>query len=445
MTCAICVILNLIPFVICTKSGIGTWIKTFKIFGIKEYIISNYEQMRNCKVYTDENTKESIECQYIKKTIICEDNKKDVVNYEWVNLPKNMIFIFDEAHKCKNKKSQNSKLLSSLAKIDYAYILLLSATLFDLPNFFPIFADVFKIQYTKTKMNTMLQINKILYPEYAARLNKYELNDFMKENIVVKYYEMKDVTNRHDIYNEYNIFAKIDKLNEQKKIPRKNAFGNLDRQISELTKIPIVINSVKQYLENNMSVAIFANYTETLNILAEHFNTTHIINGEQSNEDKIKYASDFCNDLSLIVICNIKSGGTSISLHDQIGKRKKVSIILPSYSAQDLKQGLGRIHRANGKTDVLQEIIFCDLETDTKVSNIVEVKMNNIEQLNNGYSWEKYKIDFDNTKNNNYTFLDISQENNIERNKDYAFLDISQEDSMERNKDYVFLDISQDD
>ena len=62
----------------------------------------------------------------------------------------------------------------------------------------------------------------------------------------------------------------------------------------------------------------------------------------------------------------------------------RVSIISPTWSAQDLIQVLGRIHRAMGKSDCLQQILFCKGTIEESVGNIIKSKINNIRIFNDG-------------------------------------------------------------
>jgi superfamily II DNA or RNA helicase len=146
-----------------------------------------------------------------------------------------------------------------------------------------------------------------------------------------------------------------------------------------------------KYLANSKSVVIFVNFTETIRQLALKLDCKCIIWGSQSLMERSKAIDDFCSDKSRIIICNVRSGNCGISLHDTIGTFPRVSIISPTWSAQDLMQALGRIHRAMGKTDCEQLIIFCKGTIEESVGNIIKQKINNIRMFNDGE--KKLKID----------------------------------------------------
>ena len=102
----------------------------------------------------------------------------------------------------------------------------------------------------------------------------------------------------------------------------------------EIFKIPTFVELAKDYLENGFSIAIFVNYTVTLELLAKEFNTTSIIKGGQNMTDRDKIIQDFQDNKSRIIICNIRAGGIGISLHDVNGNHPRVALISPTYSQQ---------------------------------------------------------------------------------------------------------------
>jgi hypothetical protein len=94
--------------------------------------------------------------------------------------------------------------------------------------------------------------------------------------------------------------------------------------------------------------------------------------------------ADFQDDSHHIMLCQIQSGGVGVSLHDTHGKRPRSSLICPTYSAIDLKQALGRIHRAGAKSKAVQRIIFAADSIEETVMRRVKAKLKNIETLNDG-------------------------------------------------------------
>ena len=100
---------GLTPFIICPKSVIKSWIDVANDFNIKIFGISNYELLKENKYY-NENL-EKIDFQYMEK-IVVNDKETNIFLF-----PQDVIVIFDEAHRCKNYKSETSNLLLSIKKV----------------------------------------------------------------------------------------------------------------------------------------------------------------------------------------------------------------------------------------------------------------------------------------------------------------------------------------
>ena len=66
------------------------------------------------------------------------------------------------------------------------------------------------------------------------------------------------------------------------------------------------------------------------------------------------------------------------------GEFPRHSIISPSYSAINLVQALGRIHRAEGKTPCIQKIVFAAGTIEERCCQRVQAKLDNLDLLNDG-------------------------------------------------------------
>jgi hypothetical protein len=84
------------------------------------------------------------------------------------------------------------------------------------------------------------------------------------------------------------------------------------------------------------------------------------------------------------MIANLAAGNAGVSLHDLIGNHPRGSIISPSYSAINLLQALGRCHRAEGKTTVIQKILFAAGTIEEEACKRVQSKLQNLDALNDG-------------------------------------------------------------
>jgi hypothetical protein len=81
----------------------------------------------------------------------------------------------------------------------------------------------------------------------------------------------------------------------------------------------------------------------------------------------------------------IPAGAASISLHDLNGNYPRHTLINPSYSAINTLQALGRCHRVNGKTPVIQRFFFAEcVEIEQKMRQRVNLRLANLDCLNDG-------------------------------------------------------------
>jgi len=116
----------------------------------------------------------------------------------------------------------------------------------------------------------------------------------------------------------------------------------------------------------------------------QRLKTKCIITGKINKKEVQKNIEMFQNDKERIIICNIKAGGIGISLHDINGIYQRISLISPCYSAVDLVQVLGRIHRAGSKSIAIQKLIFCAGTVEEEINKKVQKKIQNIQTINDG-------------------------------------------------------------
>lgn len=389
----ICKTLNLTPIVICPKNVVNNWINVLEKFKVKYLMVVNYELISRGK-YMHKNAK--LVSPYIN--IINKDRR---IKYEW-SIDPNVIFIFDEVHRCKYLSTMNAKLLLA-AKETNNKILMLSATVVEKPTEFAIFAYILgfslslkllvdwikKLSTPAKTIHTMLYNNKT--PK-AARLTINELGDkFPDTQITADTYTMKD---SNEISKEYDKIAKKIKQFKEEGDKSKFIIAKLQTEFRniELLKIPTFIELTNDYLENNFSVVIFVNYTDTLKILAKKLNTDVLIYGGQSAKEREININKFQSDKARIIIANIKAGGIGISLHDINGKHPRVALISPTQSATNLIQALGRIYRSGAKSKSLQRIIFAANTPEDDISKMLFRKLSNLSLLNDG-DLESYYID----------------------------------------------------
>lgn len=386
---AVCKEMNLIPLIITPKSVLGEWKYICKLFNVSPIGIINYEMLKNGNYYNEEGKKE--------ETPFMEIGKNGEFKWKFQN-PEKILVIFDEAHKCKNKKSLNGKLLYSLKNI--TKILLLSATLADKPDNFELYGYMLgfydSMRKAKNWMNGILLeeqnskekniLHKKIFPSKGSKMTLEDIGDkFPQNQISAECYNLSK-KDENEINKECEIIIK-----EYENIKNKGNSTSLvkilrARQKIELIKVPIIIDLINKYLDLNRSVVVFVNFTDTLSTIKKELEKENIkysfIEGSQNTEQRKKNIDDFQSNINRVILCMVQAGGQSINLHDTNGKYPRISIISPSFSSIELKQALGRIYRTGTKSPVLQRLIFCSNTKEEAICENIRKKLKFMSILN---------------------------------------------------------------
>lgn len=391
VACAAAQYLGLDIIVLTPKSVIPSWYKAAKYFAIKCFAI-NYEQYRSGKLS---------EYLTLRKT----DDGKD--HYRWQTTEKQLL-IFDEAHRCKNEKTLNSKMLRA-AKRSKSPTLALSATIADnplhlyslglvlglfddYPSFWNwaykhgVYKSFFGVEFNP-KPEFLQKIHQQLFPAKGSRIRIADLGDAFPDNLIITdSYDMN--SNAKKIQSAYRkMDGELQRLYATKEKDKGSSILTeilRARQEIELLKVPTIIEMAEDLIEEGNSIAIFVNFKETISVLSQKLKCDCIIDGSITGEQREKNIEAFQSDQSRIILCNIKAGGVGISLHDLNGTYPRVSLISPTNSAVDLVQALGRIHRAGAKSKAIQRLLFCAGTIEEEIAQNVSAKIQNIALINDG-------------------------------------------------------------
>lgn len=396
---AMCKFLKLRPIIICPKAIIHTWKEVAKLFNVEPEFIVNYETMKMGNYYSSAGDR--IKCPYIDLI-----NENDNISYKW-SVTKNNIFIFDEVHKCAERRTRNSELLFS-AKESNIPIVMLSATIADRPERFMLFFYILNfidpVQIDDDKISfrrymhimekwvlrdnkPMVRIHHMLYPERASRIRIDDLGDeFPETQIIAQSYNMGKERSIAIEKAYKDISYEIDELHEKTKKDKGSYLVKIMRahQKIELLKVATFVELTKDFIENGFSVVIFVNFTQTLKTLQKMLKTNCVIYGGQTDNERQTNIKNFMKNKEKVIVCNIKAGGVGVSLHDIHGNHPRASLISPTWNSLDLVQSLGRIHRAGGKTKSLQRIIYAARTIEENIARKIKGKIKNISSINNG-------------------------------------------------------------
>lgn len=403
---ACCAQLKLRPYVICPKAVMSAWKKVCQYFNVEPIAIVNYESIRNCKSYAPD-TYDRITSPNVKYVKLPKKDKSESDKYKFVwTVPNDCVFIFDEVHKCSDIGTLNSMLLFG-AKESQKPIMILSATIADHPEKFRIFFYILNFldpssvgpnvdfnvymrivdRWIFKDSNPMGRIHNMLYPNRATRVRIDVLGDLFPETQIDAIPYSMGKKRENEIQQKYEEIAReLDELIKKDNKERMNALVRVLRahQKIELLKVPTFVELANDFMHNGYSVVIFVNFTKTLEMIADMLATKCLIYGEQTTSERDKNITDFQANKQKVIVCNIRAGGVGVSLHDIHGKHPRASLISPTWSAIDLTQSLGRIHRANGKSKSIQRIIFTANTVEEKIAEKLKIKLKNLNSINNG-------------------------------------------------------------
>lgn len=398
---AVCNVLGLKPIIICPKAIIPGWKKACKYHGIKFIGIINWEMARTGKT----------------KFGSWHDGKGS--SFIWKDFGPKACLIFDEVHKARSSKSQASELVIA-AKRQSIRTLALSATaaqspldmkalgyllgLHDLDDFWHwgLRHGIRKVPYKNRaggfhvfsgSVNDLSRIHAQIFPHKGTRIKISDLGDaFPKTQVLAEAYDCGDPAKINRVYEEME--AELADLQAREDMDARRKKANeltiilRARQRTELIKVPTFCEMASDCIEQGMSVALFLNFTESVDAVLGRMKTCCFIDGRQVGDkgasERQRNIDLFQSDKEPLIVCNIQAGGVGISLHDVHGKRPRMAIISPSFSAIDTIQALGRVHRSGGKTMSFQRIVYAADTIEERVCDTVRVKLKQIKRLNEG-------------------------------------------------------------
>jgi len=396
---AACRELGLKPLVVCPKSVIPSWKKAAKHFGLEIEAV-NYELVRRgslpyCSQHTDLRGRTSF--SWDLDALGCT------------------ALIFDEVHRCKAQTSLNSKLLIA-AKRQEIPTLALSATAATDPTEMKAIGYLLELfgspsehwawclrngcsqgRFGGIKFGhseaALRSIHQSIYPAKGTRIRVADLGDAFPETQIST--QLVSLNGNTEKVNEAYRLAEeaVERVRSKQATDSSHHLTLMlrARQISEASKIPLLADMVEDSVESGLSVAVFLNFQDSIATLQEAVQNkfgaefpVSIIQGGQTSEERQAAIEAFQSDRARVIIANIQAGGVGVSLHDLNGKHARIALISPTWSGIDLRQTLGRVHRAGGKTKSLQRIIYAEGTVEERVAASVQAKLERLDQLNDG-------------------------------------------------------------
>jgi len=396
--------LNSPVVIVCPKVVIPSWTKVLSHFGIKAHCLINYEKLMRG------NTEH----------LSFKDGKDDSASDYIINFPKNSLVILDEVHKCKSSTSKNSDFLIKL-KMDGYKSLLLSATaatnplemkafgfattLHNLTSYRQFITDSgayvgrfggYQIDLASQRtVEAMSNIHDKLFNLYkvSSRMTRKMFDKIFPDNhVMAECFDMGSNTDKiNRVYQQME--AELAALEESSVNYSQHHFAIMTkaRRMAELLKVPTMVEMIEDWFDEGISPVVFVNFTDTVDAIIKQLSKNRKFDGliakivgGQSDKVRQKDIELFQSDTKRIMIANLAAGNAGVSLHDLIGNHPRGAIISPSYSAINLLQALGRCHRAEGKTTVIQKILFAASTIEEEACKRVQSKLNALECLNDG-------------------------------------------------------------
>lgn len=385
VACQLAKDLNCRPLIVCPKAVISSWKRVAEDLEVEPLEVINPEKLKRGST------------KWVKKA-----GKK---NYRWViPEPDKTIIMFDEVHMYGAPDSLNSLMLAA-AKSSGSRVHCMSATLAETPlrlrgpgyiyglhewhNFYDWASrhgcyrnpwNGFEFSKGPKGQEALKKIHGYLFPRFGVRVSVADLPDFPSALIQPESYDMDAIQEIRKAYGEMEMAIAKKPSNALVALLRA-------RQLVEYMKCPLVVELVKEQLEENHSAVVFVNFKDTLKRMKELFAESGVsvseIHGDQNATERDLNIQEFQDNRRHVCLAIIQAGGVGISLHDLKG-RPRVSFIFPPLTARDLKQALGRIHRAGSLSPAVQKIVFAAKTAEETVCKMVKSKLSCLDLLNDG-------------------------------------------------------------
>lgn len=160
------------------------------------------------------------------------------------------------------------------------------------------------------------------------------------------------------------------------------------RQRAELLSVPAIADMVEDSVLEGNSVYVAQSFRDSVWKLHDRLRDRidireiRVLTGDDRQECRTESVEAFQSDRAKVLIATLGAGGLSISLHrTKPEQRPRTSILRPTYKADELLQGLGRIYRAGMIGSVVQRIVLCSGTVEERVFRRLNAKLKNIETL----------------------------------------------------------------
>lgn len=392
--------LGLVPCVMAPLAVLISWERAAKMLGVRLGWCINYDKIR---------TGRSGLGRWKPAKEDTPGKRGDVFVFDY--LPPKSILVYDECQKAKAPDTKTGQLLRDAAAAGHK-ILCLSATAakdptemrnlgaalglhdgtrkgweaFCLANGCK--AGSHGLKFDTRNRRLLERLHRQIFPLKGNRIRVADLPDFPETQILAETLTCNTSFIRAAYEEMDRNLAKLESesgLSRSEKAAKSLAEITKARKAAEEGKLDLFAELAKEAIEEGRSVVIFLNFRDHVKKLSETLKTDCLIWGQQTPEERQNNVDAFNADKKRVCIVSLQAGGAGLSLHDLNGNHPRMALISPSYSAVDLKQALGRCHRAGAKTKSFQRIIFAASTIEEEVCASIREKLMNIETINDGH------------------------------------------------------------
>lgn len=382
------------PTVVCPLAVVPSWIETLACLDIDGDVI-HYEGLL-AQARKDKATLG----KWLSKPLPAKEGvrkRRRQGTWGWT-LPDNACLVFDEAHRLNGERSDVSQLLIA-ATTQRIPRLLLSATLAVSPLKFKALGHAFGL-YSDPKhwfhwVQSSAGCDQAYFGglEFTDREAWARVRDKIGEGIggidtsKVSGFPASNLipmsvpgAKRLD-----SIYAK--ELRDLKELAESACVEALRaRQLSELGKVPAMVELALEATNRGHSVPIFVNFSETRLALVKALRVKKLraaeIYGGQSKSDRALAERRFQSNADTVIIVMASAGGTGLDTLSDIYGRPRTTVISPSADLVTFLQVLGRCPRANAKSPTDQLVLFADgCKYEQRIKEALETKAKDLGTL----------------------------------------------------------------
>lgn len=239
------------------------------------------------------------------------------------------------------------------------------------------------------KKEVMGALHAEIFPGRGCRVRIDDLGvAFPEVQITAELYDLKEAGRIDLLYAEMDESIRALNGERARDMAPEHPLTQLLRvsQEIELLTVPVYEELVSDALAQGLHVAIFVNYRRTVDELCKRLKTDCRIDGSQIGErgarERAANVDRFQDDTAPVIVATHAAGSESISLQDVRGQFARLGLVAPGNNARRVRQIMGRLRRATGRSKAFYRFICIAGTVQEKVHKALSSKLNCMDALN---------------------------------------------------------------